>query len=222
MHLDKTRKLIFTLLFFIALISSVLGIFFTNDWGGWLLNFGTEITGALITYGLFELVINRQNNLANRKKDLIGKLGSKIRDVAVPASEEIIDHGWHRDGSLKNHSFAFANWEGIILLQSQLAGVDLTYAILKNAELEDSSFAGALLQCVDFEGAWISGCNFHGADLRGANLVGIEGTNTWQHMFNEKTYLPDGEMWKPNTDIKRFTDPARVDFWSSGIHDKKP
>ena len=33
--------------------------------------------------------------------------------------------------------------------------------------------------------------------------------------FNEKTKLPDGKKWTPDTDMARFTDPEHPDFWRS-------
>jgi hypothetical protein len=43
----------------VALVSSLLGVLTTGDWGGFALNLGTEMVGAVVTYLLLELVIGR-------------------------------------------------------------------------------------------------------------------------------------------------------------------
>ena len=63
-----------------ALVATLVG---TQTWDAALLNFGTEMAGAVVTYVLLQLVIGGRA----RKEDLIADLGSNVRDVAVAAAE---------------------------------------------------------------------------------------------------------------------------------------
>jgi hypothetical protein len=78
---------------------------------------------------------------------------------------------------------------------------------LQAAYLRGASFENATLTGADLTGANLLGTIFTGADLSHAQLAGA--------FYDEKTVLPDGTFWTPDTDLARFTDPAHPDFWRS-------
>ena len=108
----QLRNRVLAVLIVVALLSSLLGVLVNKDWPGLLLNFGTEMAGAVVTYLLLELVIGRREEreakleaekqqLEAKKADLIAQMGSQVQDVAIAAVEELRRHGWLTDGSLR-------------------------------------------------------------------------------------------------------------------------
>lgn len=83
-------------------------------------NMGTEIIGAIVTFGLFDLVVG----VRNEKKNLIMMMGSPDNTTALKAVAQMRTKGWEYDGSLKGAELARANLEG---------------AYLRNARLPDST-----------------------------------------------------------------------------------
>jgi hypothetical protein len=179
-----------------ALVSSLLGTLPIGDYGkGLALNLGTELAGALMTYILLELVIGRRERREAKKADLIAQMGSNVKDVAIAAAEELARRGWLYDGSLQGAHLANANLQG-----AHLIGANLQVVFLAAANLQ-----GAFLMEADLQWAILVWANLQGANLVNANLQGAD--------FDEDTTLPDGTKWTPGTDMTRFTDPRRSDFW---------
>ena len=228
-----------------TLVSLLLGILLTGDWGGLLLNVGAEFGGALATYGLLELLIRRREESEAKEKerkakraDLIAQMGSSVKNVAIPAAEEVCRHGWHRDGSLQGAFLPGANLPGVNLDGADLEGANLRNAympmaslrraklqrvILTGANLQKTNLAWAKLQEAILGEANLQEANLSRADLQGAGLVGanLRGVNLLRAnldgaLAHENTILPDGTKWTPDTDTARFTDPKHPDFWRPG------
>jgi len=64
-----------------------------------------------------------------------------------------------------------------------------------------------VLQGADLFLTDLRGVNFLGADLCNVTLDGAH--------FDDKTCLPDGTFWAPETDLERFTNPTHRHFWRS-------
>ena len=106
--MDTTARLRWTILGALiagALVSSLWAVWRTRDWEGLALNLGAEMAGAAATYGLLELVIGRrerqeieQRTMEEKKATLITQMGSAVRDVAVPAAEQLRRRGWLTEG----------------------------------------------------------------------------------------------------------------------------
>jgi hypothetical protein len=97
----------------------------SGDWGGLWLNWGTDLGGAAVTYYLFERVIGHMEKLEAEKKeleakkaDLIAQMGSRVKDAAIAAVEELRPHGWLRDGSLEGTILSGANLQGAYLVMA--------------------------------------------------------------------------------------------------------
>jgi hypothetical protein len=172
----------------------------TDDWlSGLTSNLATEMVGAVITFVMFELIIGgrqeqekTQKQTAEEKARLIRDLGSSVNDVAQKASEELRARGWLLDGSLQGANLSKAN----------LQGANLEEAELKEANLFLANLQGAFLGVADLQAANLSGANLQGASL------------DWTQ-FSENTTLPNGKKWRPETDMRRFTDPEHPQFWRS-------
>lgn len=206
----------------------------SGDWSDFRLNLGTELVGAVAVYVLLQLVVGREAT----RRELIEQMGSTVHDVAIAAAEKLRRRGWLTDGSLQRARLGLANLQGAILLDAHLQGADLRWAHLQGARLEAAHLQGADLWRADLQGAKLGDADLQGAilgdadlrqasllgaQLRGANLGGADlqeanlqdakfGAST---TFDENTILPDGTKWTPETDLGRFTDPGRSDFWRS-------
>jgi hypothetical protein len=172
-------------------------------WQGFLINLGTDALGVAITV----LVLNALQERAQEeqlKKQLIREMRSSIKDVAVPASEEVAARGWLYDGSLARASLYRANLAGADLGAANLAGADLRVANLAGADLRETNLAGADLLAANLARADLLAVNLAGARLWSANLTGakllaaelygadLERANLAGAVYNVHTKWPDG------------------------------
>jgi hypothetical protein len=170
-----------------AVVSALLGALPIGDYGkGLFLNLGTELAGALVTYLLLEIIIGRRERLEAKKEDLIHKMGSIMRDVAVPAAEELLRQGWLRDGSLQWADLREADLEEAYLAGARLQMTTVYEANLQRADLNEAYLQGAILTMTKLEGARLVGANLEGAALKWANLQGAR--------FDDNATLPDGKV----------------------------
>jgi uncharacterized protein YjbI with pentapeptide repeats len=170
----------------VALISVSVAVLSGSSWQDALLNFGTEMAGAAVTYALFERIIEgreqievEERELESRKAELITQMGSKVRDVAIPATEELRRRGWLQDGTLKRAYLVGASLQG-----AELAYADLREACLLRAKLQGAWLGHTKLQGADLERAKLQGANLEGAKLQGVDLREAE--------HNDDTIWPEG------------------------------
>ena len=150
-----------------------------DDLEGLALNLGTELIGAALTYVLFELVIGRiekreaeEKELEAKKADLIAQMGSSVKDVAIPAVEELWRHNWVCDGSLRGVRLDGANLEGVLLSGANLQGTHLGKANLQDASLSGANLQEAVLFMTNLQRTFLDRANLEGANLGFANLQG--------------------------------------------------
>ncbi len=195
------RMVLILILLILMTLSVVLSLFSVRNspsgltrewWAGWAQNLSTDLLGAIVTYLLFELIFARrqrqeetEKDITRRKTWLIEHLRSPQNADALKALDEISEHNWLFDGSLKKAYLRDANLEGADLRQADLRGADLRGANLKNSEMMFANLTGAYLV---------------GANLEGANDLP-------QAIFDTNTRLPDGRFWKPGADVQAFTKP---------------
>jgi hypothetical protein len=160
-NLARLRCWIFGALIAVAVASSLVATLLgSQQWDGFSLNFGTEMAGAVVTYALFELIIERRERRAaekqaieekrkaekeaieKRKADLIARMGSNVKDVVVHAANELRRQGWLTDGSLEGAKLSRANLEGAKLWDADLQGTKLVVANLEGAELSRANLEG--------------------------------------------------------------------------------
>ncbi|HLA41873.1 MAG TPA: pentapeptide repeat-containing protein, partial [Aggregatilineales bacterium] len=203
---------------------------FSREWrSGWYQNFSTEIVGAVLTFLLFDMLIQTRE----QKEHTIRDLSSCINHTARRAAEELHARGWLQDGSLRSMDLTDADLRGarmsdadlqranlwranlnrVQFIKANLTGANLTDALLHEANLDGACLHEAQLIRADLQEVLLFQTDMCGANLRDANL------SRAQHIeyvrFDEHTILPDESLWTADADLMRFTDPAHPDFWRS-------
>lgn len=189
--LARLRLGIVAALLVVGLVVALAGIALSGDWTSILLNLGSELIGAGITFLLIDQLLGQrerqadeERTTASSKADLIARLGSNVRSFAVAAAEELRRRGWLSDGSLQGVSLMTADLQGAPLAHAQLTRVnlsdanlqqaDLGRAVLVEASLDGANLYGAYLLAVDLQRASLIRATLGGADLREANLQQAE------------------------------------------------
>lgn len=166
------------------------------NWWSWadgaFQNFSTEMMGAIVTFGLFGLVVDaRDKRLAEIKelqKRLIREAGAESNDHAKAAIDWIRAEGWLtvdddiqllkgaylRKAKLQDVKLYRANLNGVNLMDADLQFVYLDEANLSSANLRFANLRGAILNNVNLRDADLTGANLEGTDLTGANLQGVQ------------------------------------------------
>jgi hypothetical protein len=127
----------------LGIASSLIGVLlFRQGWGAALLNLGTEFIGAVAVYFVFELIIERVEAretekvaIEDKRAELITRMGSDEREVAVTAVNELRRRGWLTDGSLRRADLKGANLLGARVTAGQLGPA----ASLEGATLPDGT-----------------------------------------------------------------------------------
>jgi hypothetical protein len=155
-----------------SLIPAVWSISRTQDWAGLAENFSTEMGGAVITFILLDWIIGGRERREQhkeeeefRKADLIARMSSNVREVAVAAADELRRNGWLTDGTLCGAGLRRADLESVNLAKANLSEVNLHRAKLKNADLW-----GATLHGADLSGAWLAHARLWQAQMEEVNL----------------------------------------------------
>jgi uncharacterized protein YjbI with pentapeptide repeats len=173
----------------VAVVSSLAGL---RDAGQGLaelwLNLGTELAGAVVTFILIDLVLGARQ----RKEALITQMGSDVREVAVPAVDDLRREGWLTNGALRGADLVgarlkganlelahlqgadlgFARLQGVVLRLAHLEGANLEWANLEEAVLIEACLEGAVLVEANLLGAYLMDASLTGADLEHADLLG--------------------------------------------------
>lgn len=186
-------------------------------WSSWLQNFSTEMLGAIVTFIGFEVIVNRHNRLA----ELVSK--ARIGDAA--ALEELRQRHKLSGQNLIRAELEFARLMHTDLHGALLWGANMQGAHLHKANLEGARMGGAdlrkahlmdaNLQMVNLVKANLRGAKLTGADLRGAKLsdANLQEAVLDGAQFDEHSLLPDRTLWTPESDLRRFVDPAHPHFW---------
>jgi uncharacterized protein YjbI with pentapeptide repeats len=142
---------------------------------------------------------------------------------------------WCISANLEEAQMWGTNLQGAILWSAALPGANLGLANLVEVRALDADFQGAELGQADIHDATMINANFrdanmwavnlqgadlNNADLRGSNLnqANLQDANTTNVQLDEKTRLPNGELWSASEypTLACFTDPNRDDFWRPG------
>lgn len=156
-----------------------IGLVDGNWWSGMWQNFATEMIGAIMTFTLFEILINANN----QQELLVRQMASHDQRIALSAVAELRALGYLFDGTLHRKSFADTHLEGINLRDSSLVKANFQNANLQNASLINADLRGTNLQ---------------NASLIGADLMGVR--------CNQQTRLPDGRFWSDDVNWSDYTE----------------
>jgi hypothetical protein len=187
----------------------------------WLQNFSTEIMGAIVTFWIFDLIVNARN----QKNSLILDLKSGDERIYVKALEHIRVNKWLTDGSLAKENIANAdlhgqdlqsiNLKGAYLRSVNFEGANVRFAELEDAVLIDANLRNADLSSADLENADLENADLRGASLGGANMNNANLTNAkfdhttkWIRLVGDEeiaAILPNGTSWFVGMDLREFT-----------------
>lgn len=217
-ELERVRWAVLIGLVALAILSLFWSLSPDGDLKGAALNFGTEMLGAVVTYALFELIVERRERrqaekqaIEDKKAELTTRMGSDEREVAVTAVNELRRRGWLTDGSLRGADLADAklsraNLENAVLREAHLVGADLEKAYLagadlRSADLEYGMLQGAVLDETDLRRADLASANLRDVELVAANLRNARVTveQLARASWMASAILPDGtELGKEN------------------------
>ena len=167
----------------LAVMSLLLAVFLYRDsavefWKGFLTNAGTELLSIAITILVLNELYQRaqeEQSTEQLKRQLIREVGSSIRDVAVPAVEQLKTHGW--------------GFRKLDELDESLVGASLGHANLQGARLSHANLQGAKLMRAKLQAADLMRAKLQGANLAHANL---EEADLTLALYNDDTVWPDG------------------------------
>ena len=172
---------------------------------GLLLNFGTEMAGAFVTFILIDMIIARyeaQEEEASQSKylreRLINKMSSGVNDEARRAAEELRELGWLFDGTLERHRMTGANLKGCDLRHANLRGVRMFRSDLREAKLFEADLENAIMTGCDLRGAILYRTNIVGARMAGTNLEGARRLTAQMLVQTARlkgAILPDGARY---------------------------
>ncbi|MEM6281984.1 MAG: pentapeptide repeat-containing protein, partial [Chloroflexota bacterium] len=184
---DRTNLTVLLILVAITLATSISSALVSPEradplwWSGWLQNFSTEMSGAIATFLLFEIVVGTQQRVRERKRQIrqrllenrrqhqynvrrvMRELRSNNAEEGARAVDEAKEMGIFHDGTIKGADLKGAN----------LAGADLSGLDLSGFNLREINLSGA-----DLTNVRLSGADLIDADLSYANLIGVQCTNS--------------------------------------------
>jgi hypothetical protein len=165
-------------------------------WSGWLQNFSTEMMGAIVTFGLFELLIGTSIEQKNIEQRLLLEAGSKDNAVASKAIHEIRRRGLltGENGILQQQVFPYANWKEANLYNAHLKNTALLFANLESAFLADANLEGANLYLAYLKGAIV---HFGEPDEMFRTVLMLT-------IMNAETTLPDGKEYDPDKGLEQL------------------
>lgn len=191
-----------------SLLFSALSHWMNGDaqWWGWadsaFQNFSTEITGAIMTFGLFHFVVGARNE----KQSLLQDVGSPSNEIARAAIHTLRQEGWleGKEGLLRGLNLEQANLQQVDLKRANLQetkfggrsaserGANLQQADLMNADLRRAD-----LMYTNLQEAYFVGTNLQDAYLVGANLQGA---------YLREANLQDAKLWNANLQAANLQD----------------
>jgi uncharacterized protein YjbI with pentapeptide repeats len=127
-------------------------------------------------------------------------------------SNAYLTHADLRNSNLQHADLVSSTFRRADLTFTNLKDVDLMLASLEEANLYKANFESSVLSYTNLRGADLREAQLHQVDLEEANLQDADITNA---QFDERTRLPDGRFWTPETDLSRFTYHKHSQFWRS-------
>lgn len=100
------------------------------------------------------------------------------------------------ESDLRDTQMRLAKLDEARLGSADLSGLELSNTSLVKARLTNSKLCGAFLFEADLTGADLRAADFTDADMRRTRMDDV--------ICNEKTILPDGNPWSPETDWRQF------------------
>jgi hypothetical protein len=139
-------------------------------------NVATELASISITVLIID-TLNERRETQRLKEQLIREMGSFDNGIALRAVRELVYHGWHKDGSLRNANLSGANLQGVDLSRADIQGAYLVKTNLNNSKLIDTNFEGAFLNESNLQNTHLNEANLSNTDLYGVDFSGADLSN---------------------------------------------
>lgn len=227
--LDRIRLYIAVILTIAALVSVLMSYVVETQINEFLLNFGTELLGAGVSFLLIDWFVgnrleqeSKEQEQLREKRELIISIRSDDSQIALQSVSKLREKGWLVDGTLQGAYLANSRLTGAILHSAKLHSANLDSADLSNVVLRSTELQRAFLYNANLEHSDLTAANLEGAVLSDANLrkskmnrtilkqanllnANLQGASLEDAVLDENTILPDGTKWHPNADVTRFT-----------------
>jgi uncharacterized protein YjbI with pentapeptide repeats len=211
------------------------------------LNKANLVRANLINSNLQNASLNESKlivaNLDNAKLDGASLIRAEMQSVQLEKASLV-------KSNLLGANLYKANMKGAILTEANLSKANLSHCNLQGAFLDETNLTNSNLRSAELCNTGIYG-DLRGADLTDANLEGAHfwGINLLngffvlpdddtedvdpellasqkhgrllQVTFDQRTVLPDGSFWTPDTDMKKFTSPINPGYFRPGANDAK-
>ena len=208
----------------ISLIAHFLGD--NTDLIGWIdsafQNFSTEVIGAVITFGLIEVLVRSRDE----KDKLLQDVRTGSTSIATAALKQLREKG-------------FDDFSTVNFYRANLSGATFSEAIMNECNLHEANLDGANLYEVDLQNSNLRETNLNGANLHEANLQHVDltfanltnatlsHTNLQDANLSNTTLqnadlnsanlhnatLPNGIVWSSGVNLDVFTDTTNPNFW---------
>jgi hypothetical protein len=191
-------------------------------WSDFAQGISTEFFGAVVTtvlLGLGILVFEQYQDIQNLKTEIIFQMGSHDNALANEAIRRLDSLDWLENGTLRYVRLVRADLQDANLFSADLQGSNLAATKLQSANLMRANLQDTVLSYAKLQRAWLMGTNLQRAYLGHADLEDV----SWQVTTNGRVYtaiLPDGNLWTPETDMERFTNPNHPNYWNPCIEVK--
>jgi uncharacterized protein YjbI with pentapeptide repeats len=200
------------------------------DYWSWLdgaaQNFSTEMMGAIVTFGLFELILGSQKakrqkaeQIEELQKQLVREVGSQSNETAKATVDRLRAEGWLttedsiallKKSNLKNAKLqgaylVNANLEQVILRDANLQEADLRYVNLVGADLWKANLQQTKLKLANLKQVKSEEINLQKADLWRVNLQQAE--LMWANLQEAQLHYTDlqkANLWRANLQSVNF------------------
>lgn len=204
-------------------------------WERWFSDFGVELAGVGLLYGLVEYALYRhhlrqlgsghlpKSSDEDTKPHLLSPLAfyiAQLKRAPTREARQFLLDDMRRENLLRGTDFSNLDLSGANFYEADLKntsfeGCNLTEAYLveadlRGANLSEATLDGAELSWADLQGSFLGLASLKNTWLLQSNLQGVYLKNT---TFDHMTRLPDGTLWKPETDMERFTKRDHNAFW---------
>lgn len=195
-------------------------------------NFSTEIMGAIVTFGLFELVLGEQRRQEDETHRREEEARRQKEDAKTEAHRQTEKEKARRH--LEKEEAEKEKKKRLIIQMRDQNNAIVRKAVeelrahdwLNDGSLQDANLRGANWQGMDLRDANLQGvdlrranlqyANLADANLAGANLISTQLEGADLHKAQLKgARLPDGRKWTLGINTKRFTDSNHPDFWTA-------
>lgn len=132
-------------------------------------NLASEFLSIAITILLINFLYEKKEKNLNKRR-LIRELGSEDKGFTSRALKEIIELGYHNDGTLAGINLAKANLEGLDLSGLNLKNVDFSFANLNTAILKGCNLDGAILNDAQLREVNLEDCSLNQTQMARCNF----------------------------------------------------